>query len=319
MKRFLKNIVRFGLMYLLLLLIVGGIIEYVIYRNTLNRQYLLQADWDSKVNENYDALFIGNSRLWVQMDLKLLNSETSTKNYALSQDGSKIDLLWYKFHNYLKNNNLPKSIYLQFDPYFLTYLNAGTFYGKENYLSYIFFDRLGIDSLFNGLDGFNKLETFIPLIRYYGYPTEFKEHVLGRMLKRDKMWRDSSRFNYGTSPQQWYWSNFNKGTKKWENPEYTYKPMDFSFVDSFRIYCSDHNIKLILYYPPQTWRSYNRVALNLKNQLVKYASKYDLVFYNFNNSNYDDTSLFYNHMHLNAKGASKFTNEMMQCYKKHKY
>ena len=313
MLTFIQKLLKYVFYYVLLLFVIGYGLELIIYYNTKNKQYALQADWDNKIQENYDNLFVGNSRLWVQLDLKSFNQQTNVKSYALSQDGGKVDVLWSKFKVYLKNNRAPRRIFLQFDPYFLSYLNKNTFYGKENYLSYIFFDRLGINKLFYGLVGFNYYEVYLPIIRYWGFSEVSKEHVFGKILKKDDFWKNPKTFKYGTNPQNWHWAQFSD-TKTWQNPELTNKPMDLTYVDSFRNYCNKNHVNLTLYYPPQSWLSYQKVDIKLKKELMEYAYKNKLIYWNFNNPNYNDSALFYNHMHMNKKGTERFTLELIRRY-----
>ena len=288
------------------------IVEGVIYIHTKNNQYLIQEDWDKLKNKNFDLLFIGNSRVWLQVDAEMVSEKLNCKAYDLAQDGRMIDLLWIKFKLYIKYNKKPTDIYLLYDPYFFDSETNNTFYGKENYLSTMYMDRLGINHVFKNDTGYHQYETYIPLIRYSGYGGLLFDHILN-IHKADK--HSINTYQYGSDPLNWEWNKYKFWNQKWQHPLITNNPFsNFCYVDSFKQYCKVNNVKLHLFYPPQSWTSYNTVSTNNIQRLTQFAKEKDIDFYNFNSEYYNDSTLFVNHTHLNKKGSILFTNQLLKHY-----
>jgi len=316
MKQFILKILKITLFYLLILLAISYVLELVIYKNTQQKQYLLQADWEIHKNKNYNILIIGNSRVYCQINSEQISKNLNLMAFDLAQDGRGLKVIWAKFKLYSKTNRNPSDIFLLYDPYFIDGRTDNTFYGKENYLSYIFLNRVGINYLFNNEKGFNKYEVYMPLVRYRGYQNILMEHLFGKHTNSSK--QDSS-FKYGSVQNDWIWNRYNDtskiNAKNWNNPLVTnVKLNEISYIDSFRLYCNQNNIKLHLFYPPQSWPSYNKVSKKNKDELAIYAKKNDLEFFDFNSPIYIDSSMFYNHMHLNKKGNDFFTKKFLNHY-----
>ena len=272
----------------------------------------MQDDWNTRQGKNYDILFIGNSRVWSQVNSELISKSLHLKVFNLTQDGRGIDLLWAKFKVYIKTNKPPGQIYLIYDPYFLEGRTGNTFYGKEDYLSYLFHDRIGINHLFKNETGFHQYETYIPLIRYIGYKEIFFDHVLGTTIADARQKRN---IEFGINIFDFKWGQEKAPITKWSAPlETNLKLVKIQYVDSFKTYCDQNNIKLHLFYPPQSWPSYKLVSDATQRKLKSYAQKQGLEFVDFNKELYNDSTLFYNHMHLNKKGSTLFTAQLMQQY-----
>jgi hypothetical protein len=313
MRYFLRKLSFFFVLLFLLFLITVYLIELLIYINTDSERYLLQADWHIKHPLQNDILIIGNSRVFVQIDGKLLSKILGVKCYALAQDGRDSKVLWNKFKVYLNNNQAPDRVVFQLDPSFIPTksINDNTFYGKNDYISYLFMDRLNINSVFSKELGFEKYDEYFPLVRYVHYPELFDKHLFRRSapVTDEGFYLDSS-LAFGTSPKFWFWNDNPIGQSDWSHPDKISGKISFSYVDSFRIYCKANEIDLKFIYPPQSYISYCRVDSTLIDEMIVYAKKYNLSYKNFNSTKFNDTSLFYNHMHLNHKGASLFTYEL---------
>jgi len=300
-----KFVVQSGL-FVLILLMICTLVEFIINKNTEKKQYLFQADWHCLKNRNYKILVIGNSRVWVQVDVKKICKSLNTKAFALAQDGRDISFLWAKFKIYIKDNDKPTHIFLEYDPFFLSGADTA-FFDKDVYLSYLFLDRLGINRLYKNQAGYHFYDQYIPLIRYCGYSDIFIQHLTGR-AKLD------SSFKYGSSLKNLAW-----GAKPWKavwnNPNRTDSSLTkISYIDSFVNYCKSNQISLHLFYPPQSWTSYNAVGIKTVSQLNNFLENKHLEFYDFNSRFYNDSTLFYNHLHLNSKGSSIFTDAFLKHY-----
>ena len=90
---FIKRFFSFIIKFFIITLILAFLTEFIIYFNTRQEQYLLQADWHVKHQKTNEILFIGNSRTWIQVDAKLITKNTQFKSYVLAQDGRNSKIL----------------------------------------------------------------------------------------------------------------------------------------------------------------------------------------------------------------------------------
>lgn len=303
MKKFIKNLLIFLTVSLITSYALGVIIEKYIENNIKDNQFLLQEDWHIIHSDVNKILFIGNSRTWSQIDAEKISLQLGQKTYVLSQDGRDSRILFHKFKTYLARNIQPEKIFLQFDPYFINPLNDGTFYGKDNYLRYIYKDRLGINHLFENEKGYNKFETFIPLKRYFS--TRNGIQILYNHITNKN--QNNKSFRFGSEPQKFAWQN----KSNFENPDVTTGQLKYDYIDSMIQLCNKMSIKITLIYPPQSYPSYLKVEPTILKSLKSFAQSRKIEFWNFNGMKYNNKNIFYNHMHLNDKGSLIYTNDLL--------
>ncbi len=304
MKLFLVKFFKFSGLLTVVFFLLGFAIEFFIQKQTENKQFLLQSDWHIKHKEKIDVLFIGNSRTSQHVDIPVLEKDLGIKAYSLSQDGRDSRVLYYKLLCYLKLNKKPETIFLQFDPYFCAELNERTFCGKENYLSYFFLDRLGINHIFEDEDGYSAIEAYVPLLRYFHCPPKglfmLMLHLTGKSY-------NSHQFENGINIHNMNWQS----TSDWDNPPKTTLQPRFKYIDSVSAICKAQNIKLVLVYPPQSFTSYKKVEPDILNKLDSFAKVLEVEYWNFNGEQYNEKDIFYNHMHLNTPGTKMYTEQLM--------
>lgn len=129
------------------------------------------SDWHSLENINAEILVIGNSRVWTGFDASKIQEVTGKSTYILAQDGWQIDLLRAKFRHYLKSNSKPQILIIQADQAFLG--KRRDWYGKSDFLKYIFMDREDLMSQMRTYDGYIWYEVWIPFVRYAGVPGRY--------------------------------------------------------------------------------------------------------------------------------------------------
>lgn len=304
MPHFLKKITLFFVCTFLLYFFIGIVLERIIRENVQNNQFQFQEDWHLKHPKYNEVLFIGNSRTWAQVDVKLIAKKKAWRSFCLAQDGRDSRILFFKLKKYLELNKAPKHIFLQFDPSFLCECNDGTFYGKKNYLGYMYHDWLKINSIFNHEIGFDNFDVYFPLKRYFstigGLP------ILYYHLSAIKP-KDYQNFKYGSFPQHKDWTP----SSKWSQPNFTDCPLDFKYINSILFLCQSNHIALTFFYPPQSFPSYHKVNNKLIISLAAFARKHRIKYWNFNHKKYNQIDFFYNHMHLNAQGSLIFTHDLL--------
>lgn len=314
-----KLIVKFSILFgafFTLMLLFSILLESIIKKNTQKTQFMFHADWTSKVNENYQILFVGNSRVWAHINTELISEKTKLKAYNLTQNSKSIKFLWYKFKNYLNHNQPPKDLYIQFDNKFISDLYKKPWPEKENFLTYVYKDPLNLKKLFQEEVGFTEYDFYIPLIRYYGHPSILYSHLSGK-TNCDLQHKKKS-YIYGYEGQKAFWNEFKSADEPntpWNYPvKKDYNTQHLNFADSFRIYCSLNNVKLHLFYPPISYSSYNIISKKNKEELLNYITKYQIDYHDFNSKIFNDSTLFYNHTHLNSVGSAIFTSLLIEHY-----
>lgn len=305
MSRFLKKTCLFFIFTFSVYFVLGSFLEKIIWENVKHHQFQFQEDWHIHHADEHELLFIGNSRTWAQIDIEFLSKKLNKKSYCLAQDGRDSKILFYKFKKYLERNKKPRRLFLQFDPYLVCDCTDGTFYGKKNYLAYLYHDRLGINFLFQHEQGFDKMDVYFPLKRYFS--TIGALPILYKHLTNTKP-ADFSSYKYGAIPQDRTWTP----SSRWTKPERTHCPLNFHYLDSLVRLCAYKDIQLIFFYPPQSYPSYQQVDHALVKGLTEYAKRNQLRYWNYNGKKYNKIDLFYNHMHLNAKGSKLFTSELIR-------
>ncbi len=312
MKPFLFKTVKLLLICLIVLYTLGLLAEYKLYRNTRERFYVAQADWHLYHRSKPQVLFVGNSRTAWQVNVPLIISHFGVPMYNLSQDARQMKELWYKFRTYVARNGNPKVLVLQCDASSLSTirLNQETFFGKDRYLTYLFFDQLHINHLFKHEKGFHHYETYIPLIRYFEYPNYFWAHWNKRASNPYESPNNcgSHLFTNDTIDSLGPVQNKNIASLNKMNSD---SLVNFDYLDSFKNYCDKQHLKLLLVFPPQSTLSYEHTRNKHMKRIDSFLHERELVVRNFNGPRYSDDKLFYNHWHLNDRGANIYTDELI--------
>jgi hypothetical protein len=70
-------------------------------------------------------------------------------------------------------------------------------------------------------------------------------------------------------------------------------------------------------YPPQSYPSFKLISKEIILKLNQFANNRKITFWNFNNIKYDDSNLFYNHMHTEIKGSLIYTKDIIDSMNRH--
>ena len=294
MKKFIFQL----FIFLLIIAVISYFFEYfVTFKLKSGNRYYFQADWHDLKNHNSDVLIIGNSRSYVHCDPLKIQNKFNISAEVLAQNGQSIQLLWLKFKEYIRVNKFPKEIYLQFDQTFL--VDKNELFGFKYYSTNFFGDRINMTSLKNW-KGYSNVYRFLPLASMEPY-TALKI-LLNDTIKSYESF-ESSR---GYLPVNKKWE---ANWKKINIQNLEYKQIS-KYADSFIIFSKKNNIKLYALSTPQTPISYKientyKLVKLISDFQVKYNK--EITFLNYNNSLvYNDSTLFYNHLHLNFKGSQLF-------------
>jgi hypothetical protein len=249
---------------------------------------------------NKECIVLGSSRGARNIIAKQIEKGTGLSTYNLSYPGSDIEFHEFLFRSLLKFNQKPKIVLLAVDdPDELlpsesikfrldllypivkyNYINDELIArGEKNYLSKILcLSRINKSNFDLRKKHFSALDTIIDC---GSMPISFQ--------------RENRTFKYDTIDQYYLIKN-----------ELTNKVNAFK---NFQQMCSKNNIKLYIVFSPNFKRPnflFEKRIKELTNKNVGFF-KYD-----FSNNIYKDKSFFYDEGHLQTKGASIFTNELVK-------
>lgn len=247
---------------------------------------------------DYDIVINGGSRAFVQYDPVIIDSVLGTKTYNLGIDGSAINRQILKYEAYCRaHKHAPKLLIQNID--FVT-LQLTQDFDREQFFPYAWNDRELFDSI-SRYETYTIYDRYLPLVRYFGYHTllryePFKFHV-GTV----------ETYN-GYSPQEREWDG-NLFAKQ-ESIGLSKVPEAWILFDDFIGRVKKSGTQVVLVYAPV----YSEVNTRMHNLQEMYklfdgiARKYDVSLLNYNEIEMtQDTAYFYNALHMNKRGAEKFT------------
>ncbi len=268
--------------------------QLITYRLKHGFRIAPQNDWHDLENHNSDILFIGSSKVWVEIDPFKVSRKFGVKAETIAQDGQTIDVLWQKFKQYSKVNRKPREIYIQCDPYFTG--TSRDLFGFENFKSYFYNDRYNMGVLKNKT-GYENYYKHLPLLAVGNQCIRFILNIqTSETYKKTR----------GYEPQNLQWI----GDWNHPPPNIRFTLSGLNYLDSFHSFCDKNDIKCYFINFPVSPPSYSVIS-SYKMFYDSLKAKH-IQLLNFNNPViYNDSTLFYNHMHLNEKGANVFMNQFM--------
>ena len=291
MKTFIFKILIFLAAHGVLFLSVEQLITYRLkngYRATS------QNDWHDLKNHNSEIVFIGASKIFFEVDPFAVTRKFGVKAEVISQDGQTIDVLWYKFLQYVSVNTKPKEIYVLCDPFFVGMRQD--LFGFDSYRSYFFMDRFDVPYL-KKKQGYESYYKYIPLLAVGKQSLRFiVNYQIANTYEKTR----------GYEPQDLTWIG------DWKHPpqRFNFELNGINYIDSFSSYCRKNNIECYFIYLPESPPSYKVMS--------HYRAFYDSIatrninFRNYNDTAlYNDSTIFFNHMHLNRKGSEVFMNQLL--------
>lgn len=296
MKKFLTNILVFGLLFFLLDKLFIFFIVTSPQKEVDKRLELLV---NGKINK--EIIILGSSRGARNIIASEIEKKTGHTSYNLAYPGSDIEFHEFVVRTLLKFNKAPKVILLSVD-YPMAFLP---------------------DSILNF-----RLDRLYPLVKYNYINEELvargeKNRIMSNLFALSRMNKTNfdirqkkftaldTLYADGSMP-----ISFQKDTEDWtpsksfvkynSKKELQVKLECFKKIVSM---CQEKNIKLILIQPPL----YDTMDPSFRGRLVELTEN-KIAFFDYNRQNpmYKNKEYFYDRTHLNLKGATVFTNEIAQ-------
>ena len=177
MKHFLLFLLKAGLVFL----IIGFTFEAVLHLQMRDKRAHVLEDWEDIRGLNDEVWFIGDSRTSTHVHPVELEKQCGKSIYNLGYDGFRVKMGKERVEYALAHaRTRPKYVVLQVDNSYIAQRRVqNNFPMKDGMLRYFFFDPLKINQHFNHYDNWRQSDSYIPILRYKGYPLMFTKHLLG--------------------------------------------------------------------------------------------------------------------------------------------
>lgn len=302
MKEFIKKVVLFSIVVIVIFVVLGYFLEYQFNKNRSNK-FVWQSEFEY---DQFDYAFLGSSRTKNMIDISLIDSIYNTRGICLGEGGTDSRVLFMILYSFLKiqNNQLDK-IYIQIDP-FMLYLDS--VYNKPNYDHY-FFSKSNDQTIYNCLENkkylwaykmfpivkyveFNNVYNLTNFIRSYSKSSKFDKTKGSKLIEQHILFKPKY-------PKSKKYHDINKH--------------DLHYLDLIMELCVEENIKIVLYTAPIF--SYEKYYLplypNYDAEIMKITETYGLDYFDFADIYNENQKYFTDMLHLNSKGAKAFSKLMM--------
>ncbi|GAA0747898.1 hypothetical protein [Gaetbulibacter jejuensis] len=315
MKLFIK---RF-LLFVIVILPICVALDFLISNGLKSSDYYAQGEtfiWNEIVEGRIseDIYIYGSSRAWVHFDPEIIKDSLSMSAYNFGIDGHNFWFQHLRHKLLIENNPKPKLIVLSVDMFGFTKYKG--FYNSRQFLPFIY--NKDIRKYTSEYPGFNCLDYYLPLFRYYGRTKDIGE----AFRSKDNTYKDSvfRRKGYRAEHRTWT-ADFNKAKSKMAYYEVnTYEPYK-DLMHQFLEECKKLDIKVVMVYAPEyiEGQEFVRNRSELISTYESIAEIHQITFLDYSNDELCyNKSLFYNSQHLNAKGSRLFSEEFASNLKKMK-
>ena len=301
MKKFVKKIIIFGIILLLLSFSLDLIISFGLRKTKCYRYEIF--DQIMKGDMNHDVLIMGNSRGFSHFNTAIIDSVCNTDSYNIGLGGYPFNVQIAEYQCYKKHNALPKVIIQETSFSTFGYMDICHQHDSQRFFPTVY-DKTMRKELRRL--GYGFLELYCPLYRYNGYQMVIKNGLLEFLHLKHFVDRPTYK---GFSPEKGPWN----GTEaaKIETIKGSFDERSVKLFEDFLADCKQNNIYVLLVnspvYAPTTAKVENMEELN--SYFSETARKYGFTYLNYT-KDYDlcnDTSNFCVSVHLNPEGTDKFT------------
>lgn len=292
MKRFIKNIILFGITLLGFLIVCDAITTYAFHQKN-TRKY---AVWNDILHTDIDAdiLIMGNSRAWCMYSPAILDSVLGTNTYNIGFDGSCFDRQAARYDIYRHYQSTKPKCIIQNVEYFTLDKTEG--YEREQFMPYMMYPYFR--NRIQDAAGFSFGELYIPMYRYYV----------------NNFYEDYNQFDYVVT-KGYYARDVDWDGSKLDAAEPYEQKVDSNSLHLFIEYIKrtkQQGIQLILVIAP-SYKAVRNVVLNMDEIHQLYynlSEKYNIPLLDYSDSYLSqDTAYFYNASHLNNLGAELFSTQ----------
>jgi hypothetical protein len=250
-------------------------------------------------NIDADIIIMGSSRAWVHIDPIMLDSILHISSYNIGMDGSTINRQIHKYNLFRRFNRKPKVIIQNID---YSSMGHGTGFKKEQFYPYFWNMEMRKEML--EYEPVTFWEKYVPFHRYR--ETEKNYFTMGPQT-----------LTKGYKGQEKTWDGTNY--KAVDSISFTVNDTTESMFINYLAKAKSEEIKVIFVYTPIYLGATNKMT-NLDAMYAYYrniSEKYNIPILDYTYMNIcNDTTYFYNALHLNKKGAEIFSDSLAHDLKK---
>lgn len=302
MKKFLRKIVFFSVLCIVLAFLLDYTISYVLKQSSeYPGEFEVMNDiYDGKAN--CDIAIYGSSRAWVHFDPKIISDSLNKSVYNFGIDGHGFWLQYLRHLEFLKHNPKPKIIIIATDAYSLE--KKEDLYQQNQFLPYMLWNK-NIQKYTSSFNGFKTIDYYIPLIRYFGKKSILKSCLLV-LFKKNEKYRVKG---YKAIDSQWN-TDFDKAREQMQSRIVKVDTASVKLFEKFILECKNANIDVVLVCSPeyiegQRFVSNRKLAIGVYQKI---ASKHQVTFLDYSDNEIcKDKANFYNASHLNNTGSDTFS------------
>ena len=310
MKKFILNILAFT--FLLFAVALG--IDYIISSGLRQMEDYRFQTYDAllKGEMEHDLIIMGNSRGFSHFNPAIIDSVCNLSSFNISRGGYPFNVHKFHWDLYKLNNKKPKYIVHNVDFITLQTMTMKNQHQSEANLPYFYnpFYNQTMKEM-----GYNWLDRYIPLYRYFGYQMDIKNGLMEFLGVKHYNHQPSTkgfRYEYGTT---WNGGNLN------EMKTIT-ATMDSATMKNFEQYmedCYNDSIKVILVNSPvyhiATERCENMNELNTYFDSI--AKKYNTHYLNYTENYHlcNDTANFSVSVHMTPTATDIFSKDFADTLK----
>lgn len=309
----MKVFIKKALIYIIILIICAIGLDWMISDGLRKVDSFIYQPWTyiKQGSHYHDVLILGNSRAQGHIDPAILDSICLCNSYNLGIEAYHMNMHLLKYDYYLQNNSKPQNIIYQVDLATIHRPPIKRGSNSEQFLP-LFYEKYWRD-LFADL-GYNTLDLYCPLYRYFGYHTAIRQGLLECLGIK----------HFTVNPSSKGFKGWNMMMDQRHIPDdllqidmsntFTTNRQDFIVFENFIKTCKKANITVLLVYSP----IYEKVEKQLTDRetFEKYmhevADKYNVVYldYTKNLEFCSNKSYFSSPGHLNLLGAEVFTTKL---------
>lgn len=295
----------FGLMAALVFGLHAGITSG--FRRMQTTQYgALNRIMQGRVNA--DIVVTGSSRAASHYDPRILQSVTGKSTFNIGRNGSQTDMQVAVLRAYLKHNRKPAVVVHNLDAF--SFQTSKEVYDPAYYMPYL-----------------QEEEFYAPLVRIrqniwksrylplYGYVVEDMNFAWTVGLRAFFGWSPPENSFLGFDPRVAEWTDEFQRFKE-NNPQgvnWDVEPAGVTLIEGLIRLCRERGIQLVFVYSPE-YAGMQRLTKNREQvfgQFQRLATEHQVPFWDYSTWAYaGNTDYFSNSQHLNAAGATLFSEEV---------
>ena len=301
MKKFIYNIIFFSL----LLILCAFFLDFLIENGLKETESRLYKSWN-KILEgkvNADIIILGNSRAYRQYNPKIISDIAGKSVWNLGMDAYSFNIQKMKFDVYRKFNTKPKLLIIDVNYLFLSYTEIK--HEREQFLPYL--DNSSFKNFYIH-KAFTRKETYIPLIKYFGYRHEITIGLAE--IFHLHHFNENENNGYWEKPDQWNENEFDAMIKNHEKIQMVNDEKVVSEFRNFIIESEAEGINVFLVWSPLNKEGLKVLINNKKDRYFFRQLADDLHIFLLDYSDDDicyNRAYFSNVTHLNSKGAELFS------------